>query len=105
MVEQMAQASQTLLLSRKKLPAKLARCPQCAEGLNILGACAQPSLLSSTRNDRFKLHSSTNKERAYAFGGIELVSCDRQQIHAECVHIHRDFAHRLRGIGMHQGSR
>src|SRR5262249_28235072 len=62
------------------------------------------ALLAGAGEERGQLHAVADVERTDAFGRIELVTGDRQQIDGELVHVHRHLADRLRRIDVDKGA-
>ena len=69
-----------------------------------LCAGAPATFVPGAVNQWFKRYATANKQRADALGRIELVTGDRQQIDAEFVHIGRNLADGLGGVGVKQNA-
>lgn len=64
--------------------------PNCQKSALCSGATAR--FVAGAVDSRLKLEASPDVARADAFGGVELVTGDRQHINAEFAHIGRDFS-------------
>mmetsp|Transcript_13831 Transcript_13831/g.47856 ORF Transcript_13831/g.47856 Transcript_13831/m.47856 type:complete len:205 (-) Transcript_13831:205-819(-) len=66
--------------------------------------CAGPSssLVPCTMHEVGKFGSMTDVQRSDPSRSIELVTSDGQEVDSEVIHVNRDLANRLRGIGVYQ---
>jgi hypothetical protein len=72
--------------------------PDCQQG--TLGSGAPAQFVAGAVDHRLKFEASPDIQRADAFRSVELVTGDRQHIHAEFVHLGRYFSDRLGCIGV-----
>ncbi len=77
-------------------------CAHAGNGRHVLGAGAPVALLASAGGKRHQTHAAAYPQGARALGAAELVGRDRQQIDAERLHVDRQFAGRLDGVGVEQ---
>ena len=71
---------------------------------DIFGAGAAVLFVIGPVHKLFQPDAGPNVERANAFGGVELMAGQGQQVNAQGVHFDRDFADGLSGVGVQQGS-
>ena len=84
-----------------ELPAgQLCRGAQPHHRGHVLGPGAHAALVGRAQQQGLQRRAPSDVEGADALGGVELVPCHREEIHAELLHVHRDLAHRLRRIGV-----
>ncbi len=60
----------------------------------------QPVLLARAHQYRREQSAGSHVERADPLGRVELVASEGQQVDPQLLHVDRDFADRLCGIGM-----
>src|SRR5689334_14667577 len=59
---------------------------------HVLRTRAPAGFMSTTMNQRLQLNTRTNIERADAFGAVELVAYDGQEINTQLLHVRRDLS-------------
>lgn len=81
-------------------------CRQDVDVANLTGRFAQaqrcalrfPCLDAGTVRDRRQFDALSDIERTDAFGRMELVAGNREQVYAKLLHVDRNLSHRLSGI-------
>jgi hypothetical protein len=67
---------------------------------DVFGAGAASVFLARAEQQRRQIDATPDVQRANAFGRIELVSGDREQVDAEFIDVDRDLSNRLRRVGV-----
>src|SRR5262245_63588605 len=89
-------------IHRREIARKLAGLAETDRKQRALGPGATTALVPGTVNERLDRQPITHEQRADALWGIELVTGNRQEIDAELLHVGRNLADGLGGIGMEQ---
>ena len=87
------------------LLADRARLAEADDARNVQRAGAHAALVAAAVHLRGELHArilAPDVERADALGSVDLVAGERQQVDVVCDHVDRNFADRLRGVGVEQ---
>ena len=87
---------------RREITRQLASLAETDRQQRALGSSAPPALVSGPVNERLQLDATAYEQRADTLGRVKLVSGDREQIDAEPVHVSRNLADRLSGVGMEE---
>ena len=83
---------------------KLARLAEADCKQRALGSGATATLMASTVNKRFEPDAATHEQGADAFGRVNLVTGDGQEIDAKLIDIGRNLADGLGSVGVKQDS-
>ena len=84
-----------------KVPGGNQRCAAESDDVRrVLGAGAQSRFVIGAAQHRLQSCSTTDKQGADSFGGIDLMTSDRQQVHIELVRENPNFSERLSRIGV-----
>ena len=73
---------------------------QADDSGNVLGAGPEASLVMTTVKELAQARAAADVESADAFWSVELVPGKREQVEFESVHIDRNFARGLHGVGV-----
>jgi hypothetical protein len=87
-----------------EIACKLTRLTEPDRKQCTLSTRAPAMLVSGTVNQRFQRYVSAHEQSADTFGCIEFVAGNRQKIDTELIHIGRNLASRLRGIGVKENA-
>lgn len=75
---------------------------ECDGQGDVFGAGAEAAFLATAVDQRFQPHPRPHVQGPDTLGGIQFMSDDREQIHAQLVGIHRQFAERLGRVGVNE---
>ena len=85
-----------------KVAGKFACRAQADRQQRALGSRSSATLMATAVDQRLQRRAAPDIERTHALWRVELVAGDRQKIDAERVHVRRDLADGLRGVGVQQ---
>src|SRR5262249_29069758 len=86
----------------RKIARKLAGLAEAGREQRALGTCAAAMLVPAAVKQRLNRHAIAHEQGADALGGIGLVAGNRQKIDAELIHLDRNLADGLGGVGVKQ---
>src|SRR5215831_10339239 len=95
-----AVAQRAHALHGRKIARKLAGLAEAGREQHALGTCAAAMLVPATVQQWLNRHAIAHEQSADALGCIGLVAGNRQQIDAELIHLGRNLADGLGGIGV-----
>ena len=76
---------------------------QADDGRHVQRSRSQPAFLAAAVDERFDRHCArvpAHVQRSDAFGPVDLVGADRQQVDRHCLDVERHAPERLRGVDM-----